>query len=107
VTSVPSTQFTASDLPLLTRYVETLVLAEQAAGELRVGSLVTTDGKVNPWFQIHQQATKAMAGLALRLRLGPQSRVAKASKKSAAGPVSYYERMRLLEDTDEEDDAAQ
>ena len=60
---------------------------------------MTTDGKLSPWFAIHQKTTKAMTGLALRLRLSPQSRVAKASKKTPAAPVSYYERMRLLEDS--------
>ena len=83
VSSVPSSQFAASDLPLLCRFVELQILAEQAAGELRVGSgsIITRDGKVSPWFAIHQQCTKAMLGLTLRLRLAPQSRVAKASRR--------------------------
>ena len=49
-------------------------MAEQAAGELQAGGMVTADGRVSPWFTIHQQATKSLTGLALRLRLGPQSR---------------------------------
>lgn len=76
-------------------------MAEQAAGELQAQGMVTADGKVSPWFTIHQQATKTLNALALRLRLGPQSRVNKAPK-TRAGMVSYYERMMLegeLDDT--------
>ena len=37
--------------------------------------MVTADGKLSPWFTIHASATKTLNGLALRLRLGPQSTV--------------------------------
>jgi hypothetical protein len=94
VTTVPAGQFRPSDLPLLCRWAELTVMAETAAGELAVSSMVTADGKVSPWFTIHQQATKALGGLALRLRLGPQSRAFKAPKKTAE-PLSYYDRMTL------------
>jgi hypothetical protein len=52
------------------------------------------DGKLSPWVSTHANATKILALLALRLRLGPQSRVMKATKRDA-GPVSYYDKMRL------------
>jgi hypothetical protein len=58
------------------------------------GGMVTADGKLSPWFTIHASATKTLNGLALRLRLGPQSRASKQSKKEPA-PMSYYDRMRM------------
>ena len=66
-------------------------MAEQAAGELQAGGMVTADGRVSPWFTIHQQATKSLTGLALRLRLGPQS----AGTKTEAATISHYERTTL------------
>jgi hypothetical protein len=94
VTSVPARQFRECDLPLLCRWAELTVMCEQAHGELAVQGMVTADGKVSPWFSIHAQATKALSGLALRLRLGPQSRAPKASKKTAVR-LSYFERMAI------------
>jgi len=76
-------------------------MAEQAAGELAASGMVTADGKVSPWFTIHQQATKALSNLALRLRLGPQSRALKAPKRRAQ-PLSYFEIMELEGGTSEE-----
>jgi phage terminase small subunit len=98
IVACPASQFTRADIPLLARWAESQVIAETAAGELAAGSMVVTDDKgkasVSPWFAIHQQATKTLSGLALRLRLGPQSRAFKAPKKTA-GRVSYFERMEL------------
>jgi hypothetical protein len=94
VTTTDPKQFRASDLPLLCRWAELTVMAEQAASELAAGSMVTADGKVSPWFTIHQMATKSLSGLALRLRLGPQSRTPKAPKTKPAA-VSYYDRITL------------
>ena len=94
VTTTDPRQFRASDLPLLCRWAELTVMAEQAAGELQAGGMVTADGRVSPWFTIHQHATKGLTGLALRLRLGPQSRTPKAPK-TKPGAVSYYDRMTL------------
>jgi hypothetical protein len=100
VTACPATQFEASDLPLICRYVEATVMAETAAGELAAGGMVTADGKVSPWFCIYQQSVKALSGLALRLRLGPQSRTPKAPKRKA-GPLSYFDVMELERGTSE------
>jgi hypothetical protein len=41
-----------SDLPLICRWAEITVMAEQAAGELAAQGMVTADGKVSPWFAI-------------------------------------------------------
>jgi hypothetical protein len=101
VLSCPISQFQPADLPLLCRWAELTIMAERAAGELATGGMVTADGRVSPWFAIHERATKGLTALALRLRLGPQSR-AKKAPKSKAGPVSYYERMTLEGERGEE-----
>jgi phage terminase small subunit len=95
VTSLPAGHFKQGDISLLCRYAEAVAAAEQAAFEMaQPGGMVTVDGRVSPWFHVHQQATKTLNALALRLRLGPQSRALKQSKKEAA-PVSVYDRLRL------------
>jgi P27 family predicted phage terminase small subunit len=91
--------FRAADLTLLCRYCEAVVLAEQAAGELTAGGVVIESDKgpkVSPWFAIHKEAVKTMAMLALRLRLGPQSRQPRAAKVEIRA-TSYYDRIQLLE----------
>src|SRR5262245_16618063 len=95
ITRCPAGQFRESDLPLLCRWAEATVLAERAAAEMAAGSLVTADGRVSPWVSIHERATKSLIALALRLRLGPQSRADKAPKTLPAASLSYYERMML------------
>lgn len=98
VTSLPAGHFKAGDISLLCRYAEAAAAAEEAAFQMaQPGGMVTADGKVSPWFSIHQQATKTLNALALRLRLGPQSRALKQSKKDAA-PVSVYDRLRMQKD---------
>ncbi len=64
--------FIASDLPLLARYAEAIVLGDRAAVELRKSTIV--NGKVSPWVAIQEKATKSMIMLSMRLRLSPQSR---------------------------------
>jgi hypothetical protein len=107
VTTTPAGQFQPSDLPLLCRWAELTVMCGQARGELAVSGMVVTDDKgkasVSPWFSIYAQAVKALSGLALRLRLGPQSRAFKAPKKTA-GRVSYFERMELEGIRDDDSD---
>jgi hypothetical protein len=56
VTTCDPTHFQPSDLPLLCRYCEAAVLAEQAALELRRGAVV--DGKPSPWITIQEKAVK-------------------------------------------------
>jgi hypothetical protein len=103
VTTTPAGQFQASDLPLLCRWAELTVMCEQAKGELAAGGMIGPDGKPSPWFSIYQQSVKALSGLALRLKIGPQARAPKAPKKIAA-PVSYFERMELEGIRDDESD---
>jgi hypothetical protein len=104
VLSCPAAQFRPADLPLLCRWAELTVMCEVAAAEMAAQGMVTADGKVSSWFSIYERSTKALAGLALRLRLGPQSRAFKAPKKDA-GPASFYDRMTLLEGDDDGDEA--
>jgi hypothetical protein len=77
------------------------VLAEQAAGELAAAGPVTADGKVSGWFAIHERATRGLTLLALRLRLGPQSRASRAPK-TMVGELSYCDRQRMERDDDNE-----
>jgi hypothetical protein len=108
VTSCPATQFEPADIPLLARWAELSTMAEMAAVELQASGLLAPDGKPSPWFRIHLEATKALSGLALRLRLGPQSRAPRAPKTKTT-TVSYYERMTLegisRDDASEGDDS--
>jgi phage terminase small subunit len=94
VTVCPSDQFQPSDIPLLTRWCELTAMCEAASVELQAGGMLAPDGKPSPWLRVYLDATKALSGLALRLRLGPQSRAQKAPRRQV-GPVSYYERMEL------------
>jgi hypothetical protein len=96
VAACPASQFAPSDIALICRWAESVVLAEQAAGELEAGGVVTSDGKVSPWFMVHQRASKTVSELALRLRLGPQSRMQRAPK-TVARKLSYYEVEALAE----------
>jgi hypothetical protein len=102
ISRVPAGQFRDSDLALISRWCELVVLAETAAGELAAGGMVTTDGKVSPWFSIHERCTKSLVALALRLRLSPQARADKAPKALPA-PVSYYD-LKALDGGRDDDD---
>jgi hypothetical protein len=100
VCSVPISQFRRSDVPLLCRWSELVVLAEQAAFEMQTGGLVTSEGKVSPWFIIHRDTCKELRALSQRLQIGPRGRTPKAPK-TKAGAVSYYETMHLEGDLDD------
>src|SRR5262249_31386745 len=100
VLSVPASQFRKCDLPLLCRWSQLTVMAEQAAGERQAQGMVV-DGKQSPWFAIHQSACRELRALAGRLKLGPSSRVSRAPKTLPAGNISYYERMRLAGELDD------
>jgi phage terminase small subunit len=103
VSACPADQFRRSDVGLLCRWCELSVMAEQAAFEMTTHGRVTSDGKSpSPWLSVYMQATKQLNGLALRLRLGPQSRVNKAPKTLPQEP-SYYD---LMEDDDDDGDSA-
>ena len=102
VAACPASQFRKADITLLCRWAELSVMAEQAAFEMTTNGRITSDGKVSPWLSVYMQATKQLSGLALRLRLGPQSRASKAPKVLPQEP-SYYD---LMEDDDDDGDGA-
>jgi phage terminase small subunit len=101
VVNMPAGHFEPADVVLMTRWCELSVMCETASGELETSSnMVDADGKPSPWLRVYLDCTKTLSGLALRLRLGPQSRAFKASKKKIA-TLSYYERMDLENDASE------
>jgi hypothetical protein len=61
VTSVDPRQFRNSDVALLCRWAELVVMAETAAEHLRSDGMLTADGRPSPWLKIHEQATKGIA----------------------------------------------
>lgn len=73
VAACASDHFRSSDLPLLARYCEATVLAEQAARELRGGAVV--DGRPSAWVTVQEKTIRALVALSMRLRLSPQSRI--------------------------------
>jgi phage terminase small subunit len=104
VAQCPADQFRKSDTGLLTRWAELSVMAEQAAFEMTTNGRVTPDGKSpSPWVSVYMQATKQLSGLALRLRLGPQSRMSRAPK-SLPRDLSFYEEMELAKAEGSDDD---
>jgi hypothetical protein len=90
VAACDPTHFRPSDIPLLVRYSESIVLADQAALELRNGAVVK--GKASPWLAIQREAIKAMVALSMRLRLSPQSRIDPQTlgrQETRQGPVPW------------------
>jgi hypothetical protein len=63
VTACDPDHFRASDLPLLVRYTESIVLADRAALELRKGAVVK--GKSSPWLRGNQGNGGAVHATAL------------------------------------------
>jgi hypothetical protein len=94
VSSCPSEQFRVCDLPLVRRWAELSVMCQLAAANLETGGMIGPNGKPSPWVAIHLQATKALSGIALRLRVSPQSRAPRAPK-SKARQLSYYDLENL------------
>jgi P27 family predicted phage terminase small subunit len=99
VASVDARHFRQSDLPLLARYCEAVVLAEEAARQMRKNGAVI-DGKTSPWLTVQEKAVRALTALSMRLRLSPQARL---NPKTASRPeqrMSVYDEMRLEDDRD-------
>ena len=87
VAVVSRQHFRPSDMPLLCRYVEAAVLAEEAARQLReLGAVV--DGKPSGWLTVQEKSVRALTALSLRLRLSPQGRLStRAAGRERAPPV--------------------
>jgi hypothetical protein len=90
--------FQPSDVPLMCRYVEAVIMAERAAEELRQNPVV--NGKASPWLVIQEKNVRAMIALSMRLRLSPQAR-APNNPTRPSSPPSYYDQMRMEHGGDE------
>jgi hypothetical protein len=100
VTAMPAGHFKPGDLSYLCRWAALSALAEQAEFEMsQPGGIVAPDGKLSAWVTAHATAVKNMNALALRLRLTPQSRQVKVSRKAAV-TANAYDEMRLTPDWD-------
>jgi hypothetical protein len=86
VTECPPDHFEASDTSLIARYAVASVLAEGAETKLQADP---TDTKA---LAVWEKAVRTMSALALRLRLGPQSRREKAKVQR---PLTWDEHFRL------------
>jgi hypothetical protein len=94
VAKCPASQFQPADVELICRWSESVVTARTAQAELAAAGMVGADGKPSPWVAIYQQAVRNQALLALRLRVGPQSRQPRAPKTKPVA-MSYYDLQNL------------
>jgi phage terminase small subunit len=94
VSSCKPEHFQTSDIPLLLRYCECAVLAQQAATQLRIEGAVV-GGRVNPWAVIQEKSIRGLVSLSMRLRLSPQARAANNPSRPQPHQVSHYEKMAL------------
>jgi hypothetical protein len=94
VLGAPPHHFMPSDLPLVAAYARAVIQEKIAAGELARAYVV--DDKPSPWLPVWQASIRAVTTLARMLALSPGGRVPSKSSEDKE-PVSYYERMRLLE----------
>ena len=92
VSTTNAAHFHASDAPLLVQYVRACVLAEKAGNELAQNGAVLPNGKASSWLVVQEKQVRAMAALAHRLRLSPQSRQDK-GKKTDGPRASVYEAL--------------
>jgi phage terminase small subunit len=100
VGSVQVEHFRPSDVTLLSRYVESAALAEQAAHELKKGAVI--DGKASAWLIVQEKAIRAQTALSARLRLSPQSRLDQ--RTVARAPVPPKRRPWLDEGNENDDE---
>jgi hypothetical protein len=84
VSSCDPDHFQSADSSLLCQYSEAVALATRSAARLQEGDAAA----LGVW----EKATRVMSGLALRLRLGPQSRRERAK---AERPLPWSDRFRL------------
>ena len=81
-------------MPLIIEYCTACAQAREAAHRLlEAGPVIGRH--ISPWAVIQEKSTRTMLALATRLRLSPQARAR--TKVVSSGPISYYDRMKLLE----------
>ena len=86
--------FQPTDAPLLAAYCRAVCLEQTASTELAAAGFVI-DGRPSGWLNLLAQATRTISTYSRMLKLNPAARQSVPSSESA--PVSYYERMSLLE----------
>lgn len=89
VASVPHEHFAAEDLGLLCAYSRAMALERRASDELAAAAV----GNLQAWLPVYVTAVRAIATLAVRLRLGPKSRHPNNSRRMSkpSSPPSYYD----------------
>jgi phage terminase small subunit len=99
--SAPVAHFKVGDAPLVEAYAQAIALARQSAQEISANGAVI-GGRPSPWIHCQEKAHRAIAALAMRLRLSPQHRAdsRSAGRKADDAPRSIYEAMREAGDDD-------
>jgi phage terminase small subunit len=99
VRSAPADHFQTGDAPLIQAYAEAIVLARKAAVALDKDGPVV-GGRANPWIVVQEKAHRAIAAMAMRLRLSPQHRQeAKiAARRAGDARPSVYDTLDDVDD---------
>jgi phage terminase small subunit len=100
VASVDAKHFVPSDLPLLASYAVAINQERTAHAHLSSEGHVFA-GRPSPWITVQEKSHRMMTALSMRLRLAPQSRT---RTKVRPDKLSVYERMRIEEGDEDDDD---
>jgi phage terminase small subunit len=73
VNSVSAQHIIDADISLLVEYARAVVQSGLAQRQMAEHGQVL-DGKPSPWFAIWKESVRAIGGLSVRLRIGPQAR---------------------------------
>jgi phage terminase small subunit len=92
--------FQPTDAPLLAAYCRAVWLEQTASSELAAAGFVI-DGRPSGWLNILAQATRTISTYSRMLKLNPAGRQSVPS--SEPEPVSYYEKMSLLQGQRDDD----
>jgi phage terminase small subunit len=82
--------FQQSNTPLLTRYVQNVVLGRRAAAALAAeGSVIGS--RPSLWLVVAEKVDRALVALSMRLRISPQARMRREGSvpKTASEPLSF------------------
>jgi hypothetical protein len=87
VGAAPAGHFRATDAPLLEEYATAIVWARRAAEALERDGPLDAKGRPSGWLVIQEKSVRAIAALAMRLRLSPQHREqSRTAGRRANGP---------------------
>jgi hypothetical protein len=87
VGAAPAGHFKATDAPLLEEYATAIVWARRAAEALERDGPLDAKGRPSGWLVIQEKSVRAIAALAMRLRLSPQHREqSRTAGRRANGP---------------------